>query len=360
MPDRHFFGFDHDEFEKRLRKIVPEVVDTQPAIYHLKDAVAIRGIPGLYDTEGRRIEEAAVRTVSDDAPILRKQNLHKGFPGVIDLPDDFKEFREPVLFCGYLMKHYGHFVIESTSRLWARDLFPDLPIVFTNPGKWREPPPYGTDILDALGLSTRILPVEEPTIFRNVICPSTAFEFRWKAFSVADEPHVAVSQALDGTSRRRWPRPVYLTRSGLADDLRKSEAEPELEAELQRGGFDVIRPEELSLADQIAMFELAPLIVGTVGSALHTALFSRSSERRLAILNWGRGFENCLLVDAVKQHTSYYLKSMQRCGETGEHVLDVARTLQLLKQAGLLAAPTRLGVRGQVSGPSKAAGKAAP
>jgi capsular polysaccharide biosynthesis protein len=338
----YFYGFDAGEAEARLRHVLTTPDPASPAIYRLKDAVALPGIAGLWDMEGRRIDEAATRMLSDDAPALRKANLHKRLPGLVSLPDHFDVVDETVLFGGYLMKHYGHFIIESMSRLWARNLFPALPILFTSPRKWRQPPAYGTDVLTALGLEERILVVDEPTIFRDVVCPATALEYRWKAFSIADEPHTEVAKALDGSSRRRWRRPAYLTRSGLSDELRKSEAEPELESELASRGFHIVRPEELSLAEQISLFESAPLIVGMLGSALHTALFSRSPGT-LAVLNWGRGFEHYLLVDGVKQHTAYYLKSMQRRGEAGEHILDVGRTLQLLDEAGLVAAPTRLG-----------------
>jgi capsular polysaccharide biosynthesis protein len=342
MAGQYFYGFDEGEAEVRLRKIRATPDPSTPAIYRLKDAVALPGLVGLYDMEGRRIDEAAVRMLSDDAPAFRKQNLHKRVPGLVSLPDRFEVVDETVLFGGHLMKHYGHFIIESMSRLWARSLFAALPMLFTNPRKWRQPPGYGTDVFTALGLEQRILLVNEPTIFRDVVCPGTAFEYRWKAFSVADEPHTAVATALDRISRPSWRRPVYLTRSGLSDDLRKSEAEPELESELARRGFDIVRPEQLSLGEQISLFEHAPLIAGTLGSALHTALFSRSSGT-LAVLNWGRGFEHYLLVDGLKRHTSYYLKSMQRRGEAGEHILDVGRTLQLLDEAGLLAAKTRSG-----------------
>lgn len=343
MAGRHFYGFAPGEAERRLRKLAGLADDPAPAIHELKDAVALPGIPGLYDLQGRRIAEAAVRTVSPDAPPIRRENLYKGAPGVVPLPDTFDTVDETVLFGGHLMKHYGHFVVESMSRLWARNLFPALPLLFTSPRKWRDPPGYGVQSLAALGLDQRVRLVDKPTIFRSVVCPGTAFEFRWKVFSVADDPHVAVANALERTSQRSWRRPAYLTRSGLSDDLRKSDAEPELEHELSKRGFDVLRPETLSLSEQISLFEQAPLVVGTLGSALHTALFSRSADTRLGILNWGRGFENYLLVDAVKQHTAYYLKSMRRRGETGEHELDVGLTLALLEEAGLAPATARVG-----------------
>jgi capsular polysaccharide biosynthesis protein len=343
MAGPSFYGFQPGEAEERLRKIVSSPDAGRPPVYKLRGVVALPGFAGLYDTSGRRIDEAAVRTLSPDAPVVRRQKLYKGDLGVVSVPDQLKLVSEPVLFCGHLMKHYGHFVIESMSRLWARDLFPDLPILFTSPRKWREPPTYGLDVLTALGVEPRMMLVSEPTLLSEVVCPGTAFEYRWKAFSLADEPHTAVAKALDGTSRRAWPKPIYLTRSGLSDDLRKSEAEPELESELSRRGFEVVRAETLQLKDQISLFEQAPLVVGTLGSALHTALFSRFSKTRLATLNWGRGFENYLLVDAVKQHPSYYLKSMQRRGEAGEYVLDVGYSLHLLEEAGLLMPLSRAG-----------------
>lgn len=340
MTQRHFYGFEAGEAEAKLGAVVSSADPAAPAVHRLHDAIALPGIGGLHDGEGRLIDKAGVRTLSADAPPSRRQSLLRHEHGPVSVPDQLEVVEEPVLFGGHLMKHYGHFLIESMSRLWARDLFPSLPILFTNHPKWHDPS-FGMEVIDALGLRERILLVDKPTIFREVVCPGTAFEYRWKAFSIAAEPHTAVTEALDTAGRRTWRQPVYLTRSGLSDDLRKSEAEPELERELSRRGFEVVRAETLPLADQIGLFDQSPLIIGTIGSALHTALFSRSSQTRLGILNWGRGFENYLLVDAVKQHTSYYLKSIERRGEAGEHVLDVGRTLQLLEDAGLIAEKTR-------------------
>lgn len=340
----HFHGFAPEEVNTRLRKIVSSPDPAQPAIHKLRDVIAIPGGAGLHDSDGRRIEAAAVRTVSPEAPSVRREKLYKGAPEKVSIPDRFRVVNEPVLFGGHLMKHYGHFIIESMSRLWARELFPNLPIVFTSPRKWSEPPAYGTDVLSALGLQERLMMVDQPTLFREVVCPWTAIEYRWKAYAVAPEPHTAVARELQPSSRSTWRRPVYLTRSGLSDTLRKSEAEPELEAELSARNFEIIRPEELSLADQISIFENAPLVVGTIGSALHTAMFSRS-PRPLAILNWGRGFEHYLLVDAVKRHSSHYLKSMMRHEDGGAYDVDVPLSLRLLEEAGLVKSPVMVSLR---------------
>jgi capsular polysaccharide biosynthesis protein len=343
MTDRRFYGFDPAEVQLLLRKIVREADPGVPAIHHLTDVVALPVSGGLYDLDGLRVEEAAPRTLSAGAPSLRREKLHKRAAGAVQIPPALKIVDEPVYYAGHLMKHYGHFIIDSMSRLWARDDLRGLPIVFTSPRKWRDPPSYGTDVLSALGLTSGIWLIDEPTLFRKVVCPSTSFEYRWKTFSVADLPHRQVANVLSRRAKRNWKQPVYLTRSGLTDDLRRSAEEPELESELAARGFEIVRPEDLPLAEQIGLFEQAPLVAGTLGSALHTALFSRTGGK-LAILNWGRGFEHYMLVDAVKRHTAYYLKSMHRHFEGRQHVIDVARSLDLLAEAGLVASRSSVSV----------------
>lgn len=352
MGKRYFYGFQPGEAERRLEIVCPVAEASLPVIHELRDVISVKSVAGLHDREGRRIDEAAVRTVSADAPPPLREKMLKGDPLEIAVPPakQLDVIEEPVLFGGYLMNHYGHFIIESMSRLWARDRFPDLPIVFTRQGKWRNTPGYGDDVIDALNLRDRIRLIDKPTMLRQAICPGTAFEYRWRAFAVADEPHLSVAKNLKTRSRRVWSRPAYLTRSGLPDNLRKSGTEPALEAELAQRGFDIVRPEELSLAEQIELFEQAPLIVGTVGSAMHTALFSRSSGA-LAVLNWGRGFEHCMLVDSVKAHSSYYMKSMERAAGGTAYEINVARTLELLEEADLIAP------RHMVTGISKAAAR---
>jgi capsular polysaccharide biosynthesis protein len=339
MAKQAFFGFEPGEAEHRRKKVKSRPDAAAPAIHKLVDAVAVPGLTGLYDSGGRRIDEAAATTITRDGRPFNRDKLYSKTPELITLPTDLNVVDEPVIFGGFLSEHYGHFIIDTMSRLWARDMYPTLPILFTKPTTWSNYPSFGRDIFNALQLLGRVTLGEGPTLFRNVICPGTAFEYRWKAFTVADAPHTAVAEAMDGAARSTWRQPVYLTRSGLGERQRKIDAECELEEELSRRGVEVICPETLPLGEQISLFERAPVVIGTMGSALHTALFSRSSGRKLAILNWGRGFENCLLVDAVKAHTSYYVKSVKHRAEGAGYAVDVGLALWLLEEAGLL--PTR-------------------
>lgn len=346
MAGQYFHGFEPGEAEYRLKKV--RLCAGPPAIHELREVVALPWEQGLYDSAGRRLGVTAPVALSADGPSHFRDKLELQTPAVIDVPSQLQAVEETVIFGGFFNAHFGHFLIDSMARLWARDRFPMHPILVLRDGGT---PAYQSDILSALGVTNRILSIKEPTLFRHVICPGSAIEYRWKIFEIADEPHVAAARTLQGT--RSWSRPVYLTRSGLSDQqkipsgeirpMRKHEAEPELEAELSRRGFEVIRPEYLPLSDQISMFERAPTVVGTNSSAFHTALFCRSPRTSLSILNWGRGLENFLLTDAIKPHRCHYVKSIERYGsDGGEHVLDVGLTLRLLEEAGLI--PSRTGV----------------
>lgn len=345
MAKQYFHGFESGEVKGkgRLRLVQRKADPAHPAIHTFRDAVAIPGHPALYSLGGDLIAEARPFTLSPSAPESLFAKFMAKTPKPIKVPSTLRSVDETVLLGGYLRTHYGHFLIDCMSRLWVRDRFPDLPILFTSDWPRPEQPAFSNEILSALGLASRLLHVDEPTLFREVIIPGTAFEYRWKVFGIADEPHLAAGKSLSGG--RSWPRPVYLTRSGLPDEveikagtsqlMRKAEGELELEAELSKRGFEIVMPEILPLTDQISLFGEAPAVVGTTSSAFHTALFSRSPDLHLGFLSWGKGNENDWLIDALKPHTSHYIKSLQLHERDERLTIDVALTMSLLKDAGL-------------------------
>ena len=338
---QQFHGYDPGLKERLLGGIRLSPPGVPPAIQLLRDAVALPGYRGLYDARGSRIDAGHWRTLSEDAPELFRRKLHSRTPQSIDVPGQIAKFDQKVVFAGMLIPQYGHFLIDTMARLWAADLDPDLPLLFLkHPDDWVEYPDYVRTIFDALGLSSRIVTIDEPTLFREVVCPAPTFEYRSKVFSIADRPHRRVADRLVERPSPRWARPVYLSRSGLLSNQRKFAVELELEEEVQRRGVDIARPETLELAEQIALFEQAPVILGTVGSAFHTALFSRSSGNALGLLTWGRGIENYLLVDSIKSHQSHYIQSLTGIEE--KFTLDVERSLRLLESAGLLSSRAQI------------------
>jgi capsular polysaccharide biosynthesis protein len=69
-------------------------------------------------------------------------------------------------------------------------------------------------------------------------------------------------------------------------------------------GLELVKPETLSIAEQIALFARADLIVGEFGSAMHNALFSPPGAT-VFCLNWINGLQS--RIAQLKQHRVGYL-----------------------------------------------------
>jgi hypothetical protein len=81
----------------------------------------------------------------------------------------------------------------------------------------------------------------------------------------------------------------------------------EIEAVAVSEGLTLIKPETMSIAEQIALFRSAQLIVGEFGSAMHNALFSAPGTRVLC-LNWINGLQS-RIAQLNRQQVGYLLPS---------------------------------------------------
>jgi capsular polysaccharide biosynthesis protein len=91
---------------------------------------------------------------------------------------------------------------------------------------------------------------------------------------------------------------IYVSRRYVSNQKRRIENEVEVEDFLRKKGFIVIFPEQMTLMDQINLFNAAGLIVGPAGSAFHTILFLRNKPRIEIFTNFIN--LNYVLIDSLK------------------------------------------------------------
>jgi capsular polysaccharide biosynthesis protein len=175
-------------------------------------------------------------------------------------------FTESALYAGFLYDHYGHFLLESLARLWPPGLGCDVPVVWI--AGWTETfTPWMTDVLDLLGVAPdrRIVTNGSGALeVGELIMPDPGFEFGrfmhpWLARRLARYPPA------HGSARTHvWLSRVHrMPNSGLDEEL-------EVEAELRARGWMILRPEEHSVRDQLALLASAVHVAGVEGSAFHT------------------------------------------------------------------------------------------
>jgi capsular polysaccharide biosynthesis protein len=78
-------------------------------------------------------------------------------------------------------------------------------------------------------------------------------------------------------------RPAYLSKTGLPGGLRRIVNEAGIEALLAAEGVEIVHPERLSFAQQLALFAGRRTVLGTAGSAFHTALFVQPAGRAVVL-----------------------------------------------------------------------------
>lgn len=234
---------------------------------------------GVLDGEGRFIEDSRTWIRAGKAT------------GVPRLSPD-----EPVqpldgnwLFGGHFRGHFGHFLVESTARLWALDrLKGQVDGVLYMP--YRARPRQTRAQIRVFEPFFRQLGVEVPVEVCDGAMRADRLYVPEMGFGWLER--YAGSPAYRAMMRERFARDIapdgperlYVSRSKLAAARGGVLAETVIEESLARQGYGIFHPEKHPLEEQIARYKAARLIVGLDGSALHLAGFVAAPETRVAII----------------------------------------------------------------------------
>jgi capsular polysaccharide biosynthesis protein len=295
----------------------------------------------LYDSAGVRIDASRhVRYANDPEP--------EYWPSAprIETLRAHEEIREPVVYRSMFFKHWGHFLLESISRLWtdaARPELRGLPTLYAMAYGESAIDGRYAEFLDLAGVRV-MAPLEPGRRVRLAKCyiPSQTFSLGSYAHPAhLDAPHRVARQLLGPTARD--DRPVYFSRG--RPDLRghaqrRMRNEDELEAELARLGARIAHMQDFTLAEQIALMNSHRVFIGAWGSAFHNLLFCLNPSEvstYVLISRWlPRDF---VLVDTIVGNHAHYLAVQNHAEtyqETRETEVDVEATLRYLRTCGVI------------------------
>lgn len=265
------------------------IVEADPVIAEYRDAlyVPLRDWApdddpewGLYDRNGALISSAAYcrgtkrRLVGQSPTCLLPARAFEQAP------------EEHLVYAGPLIFHYGHFLLDTLSRLW--------PYIGPSPDRfaWISPAPLA--ILDhtpfigaclaGLGLDPgQFRRFERPTRIARLTVIAPAFEEQHFAHRVFCDQCRRIGDRLVTALDERPLGPAYVARTGLKAGVKAVANEELVCAALAELGVEIIWPEKLSLADQIRLFGSNRVIMGVGGSAFHTSIFAPPVARLIAI-----------------------------------------------------------------------------
>lgn len=85
---------------------------------------------------------------------------------------------EKVVYCGYLVNHWGHFLVEAVTRLWyvlENDASVDKYVFFLDENQEREIKGNYREFFQLLKIWDKLEIIYTPTTYREVIVPEIAF-----------------------------------------------------------------------------------------------------------------------------------------------------------------------------------------
>lgn len=192
----------------------------------------------------------------------------------------WRSLEAPHLYGGVMMPHYGHFLLESLSRLWAAKAFPRLPIAWQFIREQKRPKGWQLEVLDIAGISPdRIVLVSRPTRFRTLIAPDPGV---W--LNTFFHPDQIAALASYPFRTPRTSKRVWLSRSRLPDTAGRVVDETALETRLAGLGWTILHPERQPVRQQLETMADAETIAGFIGSAFHTVVLGRDVRAKLRML----------------------------------------------------------------------------
>ena len=203
------------------------------------------------------------------------------------------EFRdERVVYCGYLVSHWGHFLVDAVNRLWyflENDAAVDKYIFILKENEEREIKGNYKEFLTLLGVWDKIELINTPTVFQEVIVPESGFQrgihYTPKYLKIFDT--VAENIVIDPS----W-KPIdkiYWSRSKLSRANQFEFGFDTADHYFAKNGYTVMYPETVTLSQMIFFIRNASVIATVSGSLPHNMLFGKQGQR-LEIL------ERCALI----------------------------------------------------------------
>lgn len=193
----------------------------------------------------------------------------------------FERNDSQVIYGGGQVYHFGHFLLEGFSRLWFvvknRDNpeFKDLKIVFVGIEPFAGKKSSNNFLYDCFKLldipKERILFIEKPTQFKNVIIPEESI-LSWSDFY--EESRICYDYIRKNIAVSKIKK-IYLSRTQLEDNKTICVNEEYFEQFYRKKGFEIISPERYSIEQQVSFISNADEIVCILGSLSHFAIFCK-------------------------------------------------------------------------------------
>ena len=284
-----------------------------------ENAYVIRGeqVIFAYDENGRFIKNTSKRLVGEQK-YLQVEDID-----VNSIDNNTTEYEE-LLYIGFLRGHWGHFLVDSTVRMWSisKNTKTCCKILANIEGMdhfyswWFEQ--FGidinSDIIDPQGiLRVKRLLVPDISylpgkyIFKEFIYPFDFIKDKIRNEEIECEK-------------------LYLSRVHIAKG-KKQLGEIDIQHIFEKNGFKVVYPEELPASEQIALYSKCKIMVTTSGTIAHNILFSNEGTELIILDRYPNDNIHQPWLTTIRGAKEYHVKAFARNSSHTNNLMVVTREL---------------------------------
>ncbi len=187
------------------------------------------------------------------------------------------------LWGGVAYNHFGHFLVESLSRLWAvEDAHDGILFVPRDPAK-PQLSGYQADLVQQIAGDCPVVMVDRPLQVAHLDVPGPGFGLgRIAKGTKMFRAHVAAHFGRDIAPE--GPEDLFISRARLGTAQGGFVGEDLLDRRMEDAGYTVFHPETAGIGEQIARYKAARRIVALDGSALHLVAMVARKDQDVAVI----------------------------------------------------------------------------
>ena len=206
------------------------------------------------------------------------------------------------LWGGVLWAHFGHFLVESTSRLWAlSDLEKPVDGILFIPKRPRTGEMlrgFQRDFIDLISPDIPVRVATSPVRVEELVVPGQGFGLG-RITAGTEKYRAAIHSDFAQDIQPEGPEKIYISRSALGLGKGGLLGEERLEELLEKEGYETFHPQQHDLSTQLARYKAATHVIAADGSAIHLFAMVGHSDQKLAIILRRKSTANNLLASNV-------------------------------------------------------------
>lgn len=230
------------------------------------------------------------------------------------MPRDEPQRRGRFFYLGLIFPHhFGHFMAEGLSRLWAYPTGQDIagiPYYSVHPDQPEAP--FIASTLRAMGITAPLIRVDRPMGFEQLI---VAQPHRLPNGFTASHPalHDRIQSVIQRHASTPLPRKLFVSRTGFSTDGPYGQVflETTLADHLRAQGYHEFQPEAHSFEAQLAQYHAADHLIFIEGSALHAYALAARRGQQLYIVQ-RQVLRNTTILAQIKNFADVTLHSSPR------------------------------------------------